>query len=180
MARYDDDRIRRDQAGVGPSASDIGNLVPIDDLDGFRIAAGEPDIRGWNVYTVSGREIGEVDDLLVDARTCEVVMLDIDLKESDGHAEIPIRNVQLDRSAHRVLMDSGDLDGFTRAQPRAALSDVDRTRLRAEVRDLRSRDIRYSSRADALEETVVERRPVVVEETIVRRRVVDPDEVNRT
>ena len=179
MARNDDDRLRRDQAGVGPSPSvDAGNLIPIDELDGFRIAEGEPDIRGWNVFTVSGQEIGEVDDLLVDPRSLEVVLLDVDLRGTDRHADVPLRNVQLDRATRRVLVDSGDVQGFTRDQARVPLTDVDRTRIRDQYQDMRTRDIRYNARPGAVEEHVVERRPVVVEETIVRRRVVDPDEVD--
>ena len=33
---------------------------------GFKIADGEPDIRGWEVRTLAGMEVGEVDDLLID------------------------------------------------------------------------------------------------------------------
>ena len=56
----------RDEAGVGPNPNDARRLVPLKELDDFRVADGEPDIRGWNVYTATGREIGDIEDLLVD------------------------------------------------------------------------------------------------------------------
>ena len=183
MAKHND-RHRRDQAGVGPDPALTSRLVSIDELDGFRIAAGEPDIRGWDVCTISGREIGEVDDLLVDARRGEVVMLDVDINDSDRHAEIPIRAVQLDRANRRVLVDSADVDGYEISGRRALLSDADRDQLRDEYQDVRNRDVRYNARAvdaadNTVQETVLEQRPVVMEEVVIRRRVVnqpEPDE----
>ena len=108
----DHERIRRDQAGVGPDPSYTGELVSLGDLHDFRVAEGEPDVRGWEVCTLAGTEIGEVDDLLVDPRRGEIVMLDVDIKNSDRHAEVPLRAVQLDRSRKLVIVDSGEVDGL--------------------------------------------------------------------
>jgi hypothetical protein len=38
----DSERIRRDQAGVGPDPSYRGELVRLDDLHDFKVADGEP------------------------------------------------------------------------------------------------------------------------------------------
>src|SRR5262245_4626620 len=107
MAR-DRHRIRRDAAGVGPDPDLAGRLYRLGEAD-YRIVDGEPDIRGWEVRTLAGNEVGAVGDLLIDPDRGEVVMLDIDLKDSDQNINIPIRGVQLDRSRRRVVVDSGDV-----------------------------------------------------------------------
>jgi hypothetical protein len=103
------DRSGRDAAGVGPYARERETLTPLSTLDSWKVSDGEPDIRGWEVRTVSGRELGSVADLLVDADAGEVVLLDIDLPGSDRHTFVPIRVAQLDRERRVVLMDSADI-----------------------------------------------------------------------
>ena len=186
----DRERIRRDMAGVGPDPSYTGELVSLDDLDDFKVADGEPDVRGWEVMTLAGTEIGEVDDLLVDPRRGEIVMLDVDIKDSDRHAEVPLRAVQLDRKRKVVIVDSGEVDGYVPEHRRERLAADERDRLRDTYRD-RNREVRYdlrdrdardtSDRAviddDPVEETIIDRKPVVMEEVVVRRRTVDSSDV---
>lgn len=100
----------RDQAGVGPDPRQADSLVPMRTLDGFRFADGEPDIRGWELYSAKGTFVGDVDELLVDPERGEVIMLDIDLKDAGRHAHAPIRSAWLDHDRKRVIMDSGDID----------------------------------------------------------------------
>lgn len=109
MADSERDRVDSDAAGVGPYARDTERLVALSDLDGWDIAEGEPDIRGWEVRTVSGREIGEIKELLVDPDTREVVLLDVDLSGTDEHAQVPIRVAEIDRDRRIVRVDSADL-----------------------------------------------------------------------
>jgi hypothetical protein len=103
------DRSGRDAAGVGPYARERESLTPLSTLDSWKVSDGEPDIRGWEVKTVAGRQLGSVADLLVDAEAGEVVLLDIDLPGSDRHTFVPIRVAQLDRGRRVVLMDSADI-----------------------------------------------------------------------
>ena len=145
----------------------------------FKIADGEPDIRGWEVRTLAGVELGEVDDLLIDPHRNEVVMLSVDLKDSDEHVNIPIRGVQLDRDRKRVVVDSGDISS---ARESYMGDSVDEGRLREDARIADSRRVdergdRVVTEGDRTEEVVVERRPVI-EEVVVRRRVVDSDQVD--
>src|SRR5690348_7610211 len=56
MADIDRDRLRRDAAGIGPYARDAERLVPLKDMGKWDVAEGEPDIRGWEVRTVGGRD----------------------------------------------------------------------------------------------------------------------------
>lgn len=103
------DREGRDAAGVGPYARERERLVGMSTLKSWALAEGEPDIRGWGVRTVSGRQLGSVRELLVDQAEGEVILLDIDLPGTDRHTFVPIRVVALDRPGRLVLMDSADL-----------------------------------------------------------------------
>lgn len=112
MARDKDRNKRgvRDQAGIGPEPRETRHLTPMKELKKFRVADGEPDIRGWTVYTSDGRDLGTVEDLLVDTSRGEVVMLDIDLRETDRHTLAPIRAAWVDRDAKRVVLDGAQFD----------------------------------------------------------------------
>jgi PRC-barrel domain len=103
------DRNRRDAAGIGPYAQEREQLVALSTLESWTVSAGEPDIRGWEVRTVSGRQLGVVNDLLVNQAQGEVVLLDVDLPSTDRHTFVPIRVVQIDRGKRIVVMDSADL-----------------------------------------------------------------------
>lgn len=164
MAREDN---RRDTAGIGPDPSLAGRLTRLSSMRGFDIAHGEPDIRGWDVRTLSGAEIGEVDDLLVDPHRGEVVLIDIDMKGSDQHVNVPIRGVQIDRTRRCVIVDSGDLRNARESG--LGLEDRDLAQERTDGEQ------RLQASEDAAEEIVVERRPVI-EEVVIRRRVVDQDD----
>jgi hypothetical protein len=102
------ERHTRDAAGVGPYAKERERLVSLSSLDSWKVAEGDPDIRGWEVRTVSGRQLGVVSDLLIDSDAGEVVMLDVDLPGTDRHTFVPIRVVQIDRVRRLALMDSAD------------------------------------------------------------------------
>jgi hypothetical protein len=104
-----DNRDGRDAAGIGPYAREREGLVTLSSLGSWNVSDGDPDIRGWDVRTVSGRQLGHVAELLVDAKAGEVVMLDIDLPGTDQHSVVPIRVVEIDRARRIVLMDSADL-----------------------------------------------------------------------
>jgi len=178
------DRLRRDAAGVGPEPRRSG-LFPLSELKKFRIARGEPDIRGWEVRTLNGRNVGEVDDLLVDPESGEVVFMEVGMNNTDRHIELSLRSAQLDRERKQVIVDSGDVDAHgpsyesrysERLTPEeraghGRMADDSEVRYvdRDQRDDMRSRDIR----ADA-DEVVIDRRPVV-EEVIIRRRPVDPE-----
>ncbi len=141
----------RDEAGVGPSPRDARRLVPMKDLHHYKVVAGEPDIRGWSVFTATGRELGDIEDLLVDTDLGEVVMIDIDLKRDDRHTLAPIKAAWIDRETHRVVLNT-------------SMFDVDGETASGVVAD---RAVRYGPSHDKM----------VVEE-VVRRRVVDPADLS--
>jgi sporulation protein YlmC with PRC-barrel domain len=160
MADSDRDRQRRDAAGIGPYAGDVDRLVPLSEMKKWDVSEGDPDIRHWEVRTVSGRDIGKVRELLIDPDQGEVVMLEIDLSASDRHARVPIRIVQIDRAARIVRVDSADVTPM----------ELEETKPRE--RDRKWADSGRVRYPDAGNEMIVERRPVV-EEVVVRRRLVD-------
>ena len=107
--RIDGVAASRDAAGIGPHARPGIQLVSLRELDGYHVAEGDADVRGWEVRTVSGREIGKVADMLVDTAANEVVMLDVDLAGTDRHTLAPVRAAQLDRTRRIVTLDTADL-----------------------------------------------------------------------
>jgi len=109
MAKKDKGRGRADAAGVGPYVRKGVRLVRLDELGKYKVADGEPDIRGWEVRTISGRQLGEVSELLVDVDAGEVVMLDIDVRNGGRHSFAPVRAAMIDRTARVVRLDTGDL-----------------------------------------------------------------------
>jgi len=174
MADIHRDR-QRDAAGIGPYAQDAERLVRLSDLGKWDVAEGEPDIRGWEVRTVGGRELGKIKELLVDPDAGEVVMLDVDLSGSDRHALVPLRIVEIDRPKRVVRMDSADLtpeeqEAVAEAEGSSTVSTDTPARERKWADTGR---VKYPSHGD--EEVVVERRPVV-EEVVARRRLVDEPE----
>ena len=171
---HDRHRVRRDAAGVGPDPTLAGRLYRLSDTRDYRIARGEPDIRGWEVRTLAGGEVGEVDDLLIDPHRGEVVMVDIDLENSDQHINVPIRGVEIDHGRHCVVVDSGDIRNARESFVRGVVDTDDRDRARYD--DNRRLDDRMAdARIDEnTEEVVIDRRPII-EETVIRRRVVDRD-----
>ena len=160
-----EDRDARDAAGVGPYARDLEQLVPMSSLDSWRVADGEPDIRGWEVQTVSNRQLGTVRDLLIDASAGEVVLLDVDLSGTHKHALVPIRVVQIDRARRVILMDSADLPDVETARARTATT--------AERRTADGGTVRYP-RTDR--EVVVQRSPVA-DTRVGREARISPDDV---
>src|SRR5690348_16163240 len=100
----------RDEAGVGPNPHEARRLVPLKDLRNYKVVDGEPDIRGWSVWTATGRELGAIEDLLVDTDLGEVVMIDIDLRRDDRHTLAPIKAAWIDRETRRVVLNTAMLD----------------------------------------------------------------------
>lgn len=100
----------RDEAGVGPNPREARRLVPLKDLRDYKVVDGEPDIRGWTVYTATGRELGDIEDLLVDTDLGEVVMVDVDLKRDDRHTLAPIKAAWIDREHRRVVLNTSMFD----------------------------------------------------------------------
>lgn len=101
--------------------NDMDRVVPLDKLDDFKIADGDPDVRGWEVRSSDNRKIGKIDDVLIDTTAMKVRYLDVDLDkdfrggDKDRHVLIPIGYAQLNEDDDRIMVDSlasGDLAGL--------------------------------------------------------------------
>lgn len=92
--------------------NELDRVVPLDQLDDFEIADGDPDVRGWEVMSSDGRKIGEVDNLLIDTGAMKVRYLDVDVDDGlltsggDRHILIPIGYARLDEDDDHVFVDA--------------------------------------------------------------------------
>ena len=66
-------------------------VTPLRTLHNYRIAEGDPDVRGWEVIGADGGKIGEVDDLLVDTHALKARYLEValDLNPPEGPQATP-------------------------------------------------------------------------------------------
>ncbi len=86
-------------------------LARLDELKGFQIAEGDPDIRGWEVRTPDDRKIGKVEELIVDPveRRVRYMEVKVDRKvlgiDDDRHILIPIGTARLKEEGHDVLIE---------------------------------------------------------------------------
>ena len=88
-----------------PSAGVPRRLAPLDDLPNFKVAEGDPDVRGLDVESADGKKIGEVHDLIVDIAAMKVRYLDVDVDnalldtEEDRHILVPVGCATLNADA---------------------------------------------------------------------------------
>lgn len=93
-------------------ADEMDRIVPLDELDDFEVAEGDPDVTGWDVIAADGRKIGEVDQLLVDTGSMKVRYLDVDIDDElleandDRHVLIPIGFARLHEDEDQILVDN--------------------------------------------------------------------------
>lgn len=91
---------------------DGSRVIPLAQLQGFRIANGALDMRLWQVHSGDGRWIGSVDELLVDTATMEVRYLDVEVENllvtgRERHVLIPVGQARPDaRLSSTVVVDA--------------------------------------------------------------------------
>lgn len=79
------------------------------DRSDFEIVDGEPDIRGWDVRDRTGKKLGEVEDLIIDAqkKKARYIVLDMDDNEfdlDDRKVLIPIGMAELHEKDDDVII----------------------------------------------------------------------------
>src|SRR5215212_4753132 len=80
------------------------------DRSDFAIVDGEPDIRGWDVKNAQGQKIGEVEELIVDAKMKKVRYMVVDLDDDeldlddDRKVLIPIGLAELHKDDDDVIL----------------------------------------------------------------------------
>lgn len=111
--QYDD---VRDKVSRGDERDVTSRLVHLDDVDDFKVADGDPDIRGWDVRTADGRRIGRVEDLIVDTGLMKVRYIEAKLDreithtDDDRHVLIPIGTARLDDDEDDVYLSTSIVD----------------------------------------------------------------------
>lgn len=105
---------------------DGSRVIPLAQLQGFRIANGALDMRLWQVHSGDGKWIGTVDELLVDTATMEVRYLDVEVENllvtgRERHVLIPIGHARPDAKLSSTVV----VDGLA-ARAVARLPDYDR------------------------------------------------------
>jgi photosynthetic reaction center H subunit len=87
-------------------------VAALSKIDGFDVADGTPDPRGWTVRDASGTDIGKVHDLIVDTVAMRTRYLDVELDkkalrlEKDRDVLIPVGQARLDDDDDRVILAS--------------------------------------------------------------------------
>jgi len=98
---------------------DRGLLMPLSDLRDYDVAAGYPDIRGWDVKAGNDK-IGEVKDLIVDTAALDARYVVIGLKHGlfskERRVVVPIGRARLDDDSHDVFLDDIGASGLDALQ----------------------------------------------------------------
>ena len=58
------------------------NLYYLAELDEYKVADSDKDVRGWTVRDTNGKIIGEVDNMIVNRNTEQVVYLSVEVEDS--------------------------------------------------------------------------------------------------
>jgi len=94
--------------------STSGQLAHLSEMHDYEISDGEPDIKGWDVRTMTGEKVGKVEDLIVDTALMKVRYIEVKFDKllmASGemrHALIPIGSSRLDDDADDVLVNLRD------------------------------------------------------------------------
>ncbi|BAO54974.1 PRC-barrel domain-containing protein [Nonlabens marinus] len=117
------------------------NLYYLEELSNYKVADDDKDVRGWEVMDNDNRNIGKVDNLLVNKNTERVVYLDVELdksvidnnyqpyssrakdgvhnfinKDGENHVIIPIGMAHLDLDNETVSTTKINHDTFSRTK----------------------------------------------------------------
>ena len=100
------------------AAAGASGLARLGELDDFKVADGDPDIRGWDVKTADGRKIGTVKELIAEPATMKVRYMEVKLDETAGGTRdneftlMPIGTAQLDEDEDEVIVNRMPTGGF--------------------------------------------------------------------
>ena len=125
------DNVRRDVSDDErdkhlPDPPGQARLVHLDEVKGeFKVAEDDPDIRGWDVRSSDGRNIGKVEDLIVDTGMMKVRYMEVKVDkdavggDDDRYVVLPIGEARLDDDQDDVYvnMDAASLASLPTYDP---------------------------------------------------------------
>ena len=97
----------------GMKHMDNDRLVPLDSLPDFDVADGYTDIRGFDAFLSDGRQVGRVNQLLVDTGARRVAAITLEgggMSASGRDVQVPIEDVEIDTPTRRVLIQGADAE----------------------------------------------------------------------
>ena len=148
---------------------ETGRIARLSDLDDYKVADGEPDVRGWTVKTREGREVGKVEDLVVDLGELRVAYFEVELDRAAlrlGHSRrvlVPTGAARLDDGEETAYL------GFTGTELIAAPAYDPRSFSQLDHEALQRRYAAYLTRSE--EELAVGTRRRMAGRVEVRKRV---------
>jgi hypothetical protein len=183
-----------------PSPTASSQLVPLSRLPSFRMADGEPDVRGWPVVAADGGALGRVVELLVDPATSEIAAVLVATPQADsaqggGRSVLPMEHVHIDDRQDRLIADAAGLTGYADGAQSTSTTSTTSTAGGGDAtvgtiagatsgadlsRATTSRDANGDEviRVPVVEERlVIEKRPVVTEMLVIRKRTVQTNQV---
>jgi sporulation protein YlmC with PRC-barrel domain len=143
-------------------------LVRLEDSSDYRLADGEPDVRGWPVVTDDGARVATVSDVLIDRARGEIGGLLVHAKREGRDIALSLDDVEVDDDAHAIRVRRFDA-GAPASEVEPGAAHIDGRGVTVE----RTADGEEVVRVPIVEERlVVERRPVVKEVLLIRKRQV--------
>lgn len=85
------------------------HLYRLGELDDYKVASGDPDVRGWTIVDNDNREFGTINELIVDPDKEKVRYLDVVSKGdrasgNEEHLLIPVGVARIDDDDNRVIV----------------------------------------------------------------------------
>ncbi|HSK08763.1 MAG TPA: PRC and DUF2382 domain-containing protein [Vicinamibacterales bacterium] len=86
------------------------NLRRFSEMDNVEVSKEDPDIRGWDVTSADGQDLGEVKDLLVDTATMKVHAVEVELEGSrfnwndNRRVVVPVDTLRINRDDDEVVI----------------------------------------------------------------------------
>jgi uncharacterized protein (TIGR02271 family) len=96
-------------------------LKSIRDLDDYKVAHDDPDVRGWTVVDANGHRMGTVSDLIVNTDKMKVEYLAVDGAGKGGVHRVPAASASLDESRREVMIGGGVFDTGSASRSEAAI-----------------------------------------------------------
>lgn len=78
-------------------------LAGLLDLEGFHVAAGSVDARGWPLYDARGELVGHIEDLIVDTEAMEARYMQVALQDLARSVVMSVPELQIDARHRRVI-----------------------------------------------------------------------------